>query len=271
MSTPPGAAAQAQIDAFEADAAQLAELVNSLEEADWQRVTLFKDWRVWDVIAHLHFTDHMGLTTLAGPEPFKALLKDMGSSGQSMATYVRDKLGDISGAELSQRWQAGIAELLAGLRAADPEVRLTWPGPGMKPRMFATARQMETWAHGTEVFDLFNAPRSYHDRIENIVTIGARTYGWSFSNRKMTVPETVPHLSLTAPSGALWMINPEREDECIRGSAVGFCQVVTQVRNVQDTDLIVTGDNASAWMAIAQCFAGPPADPPAPGARGGTQ
>lgn len=263
--------AKAQIDAFAADAAQLDELVVTFSEADWQQVTGFRDWRVWDVIGHLHFTDRMGLATIAGPEPFKALLKDMAKSGGDMAAYVRTQLGNITGAELHKLWQAGVEELVAGLHAADPDVRLTWPGPGMKPRMFATARQMETWAHGTEIFDLVDAPRSYHDRIENIVTIGARTYGWSFANRKLDAPEPVPHLRLTAPSGALWTINPERTDERIEGSAVAFCQVVTQVRNVADTALAVTGPNAQRWMEIAQCFAGPPADPPAPGTRAPTR
>jgi hypothetical protein len=43
--------------------------------------------------------------------------------------------------------------------------------------------------------------------------------------------------------------------------------VVTQVRNIADTQLSVTGEAARRWMAIAQCFAGPPNDPPAKGAR----
>lgn len=46
-----------------------------------------------------------------------------------------------------------------------------------------------------------------------------------------------------------------------------FCQVVTQVRNIADTRLSVTGDIAQRWMAIAQCFAGPPENPPEAGTR----
>ena len=59
------------------------------------------------------------------------------------------------------------------------------------------------------------------------------------------------------------------ESECIRGDAVDFCHVVTQGRNAADTELSVTGDVANRWMAIAQCFAGGPVDPPAPGQRSG--
>ena len=56
--------------------------------------------------------------------------------------------------------------------------------------------------------------------------------------------------------------------DCVRGDAVDFCQTVTQVRNVADTRLEVTGPVANQWMSIAQCFAGGPVDPPKPGARG---
>ena len=53
----------------------------------------------------------------------------------------------------------------------------------------------------------------------------------------------------------------------VRGSAVEFSQVVTQVRNIADTDLETRGATAARWMAVAQCFAGPAETPPAQGAR----
>ncbi len=44
---------------------------------------------------------------------------------------------------------------------------------------------------------------------------------------------------------------------------------MTQNRNVADTALVVVGEPAKQWMAIAQCFAGNPENPPAPGVRTG--
>jgi hypothetical protein len=66
----------------------------------------------------------------------------------------------------------------------------------------------------------------------------------------------------------VWQWHAPQDDNRITGSAVEFCQVVTQVRNIADTRLQVMGAPATAWMAIAQCFAGPPEKPPEPGARG---
>ncbi len=105
------------------------------------------------------------------------------------------------------------------------------------------------------------------DRIRNIVILGLNTFGWTFANRKLSVPGPAPHLRLTAPSGEIWEWNTDNTIERIAGLASEFCQVVTQVRNIADTTLQVTGTTATQWMAIAQCFAGPPEDPPAPGTR----
>ncbi|MBT5442871.1 MAG: TIGR03084 family protein, partial [Gammaproteobacteria bacterium] len=57
------------------------------------------------------------------------------------------------------------------------------------------------------------------------------------------------------------------DKNCVTGDAVEFCHVVTQGRNIADVNLDVVGEPATLWMNIAQCFAGPPEDPPAPGSR----
>ncbi len=75
------------------------------------------------------------------------------------------------------------------------------------------------------------------------------------------------YVKLTAPTGEIWEWNEPDVENCVVGSATEFCQVVAQTRNIADTQLSVTGDTANRWMSIAQCFAGPPEDPPAPGSR----
>jgi uncharacterized protein (TIGR03084 family) len=260
-------ALEQQIRDLAAEGDELDALLAGLDTADWQRVTAFRNWTIWDVVAHLHLSDHMGMTALQGEAPFRALMRDMAGAEGSMADYAKAWLGDLDGAGLRRRWRSLLGDLCAGLAAADPEQRLPWAGPGMRPRMFATARQMETWAHGWEIYDLLGAPRHHHDRLKNVATIGVRTFGWTFANRRLPVPEPQPYVALTAPSGAIWAWNDPGSSERVEGDAVEFCQVVTQVRHVRDTRLRVTGSVAERWMAIAQCFAGPPVDPPEPGSR----
>jgi uncharacterized protein (TIGR03084 family) len=64
---------------------------------------------------------------------------------------------------------------------------------------------------------------------------------------------------LTAPAGELWVWDDSAAaSDRVQGSALDFCLVVTQRRNLADTRLVVEGDGAIEWMSIAQAFAGPP-------------
>ncbi|MFT7651201.1 MAG: hypothetical protein ACI9ON_000690 [Limisphaerales bacterium] len=253
-----------------AEGASLHELLSDMDTGIWTQSTTFKQWSVWDVVAHLHFADHMALTSITSSDDFANLMKRL--RDKSIPNYAGQWLSDeqgnaINGPELLERWYSLFNELCENLARADPTKRFDWVGPGMKAKMFATARLMETWAHGWEIYDLTNIPRDHTDRLSHIATIGVRTFGWTFNNRGLPVPDQPPFVCLSAPSGDEWTWNEANVDDCIRGSAVDFCQVVTQVRNVADTNLEVVGDAALAWMNIAQCFAGPPEDPPAPGSR----
>jgi uncharacterized protein (TIGR03084 family) len=246
------------------------EFLETLDEKDWETPTLFMDWTPWDIVAHLHYFDLVSIKALDGHEDFapfaRDLVKRMGQ-GESAAVQTRVELGGLSPAELLKRWKATCADMAQQLGESDPKRRLPWFGPDMGVQMFTTARFMETWAHAQAVYDLKKAPRTHSDRIRNIVAIGVRTFGWTFVNRKLEAPGPPPYVKLTAPSGAVWEYGEPDEQERIEGDAVDFCLTVTQVRNVKDTGLSVKGDVAHAWMEIAQCFAGPPVDPPVPGYR----
>ncbi|HUT51672.1 MAG TPA: TIGR03084 family metal-binding protein [Alphaproteobacteria bacterium] len=249
----------------------LAELLEPATATDWQRKTKFKQWTVDDVLAHLHFFNHAADLSLRDGHAFDALFARLFTAmgdGTGHLAFSHDWLEGVRGRALFDLWRGFYPEMADRFDAADPEARLKWAGPDMSVRMSITARQMETWAHGQALFDLFAKPRRESDRIKNIAVIGIKTYGWTFANRGIEPPGPPPCVRLTAPSGPQWAFNEENAESVIEGDAVAFGQVVTQTRNVADTDLVLTGEAATQWMAIAQCFAGPPEDPPAPGARG---
>jgi uncharacterized protein (TIGR03084 family) len=255
---------------FQAEAEDLHDLLVTLKESDWDRPTLFKQWTVNDIVQHLHDSDLMAAASVAGPESFAAYQADRKKrmdSGLSRLLATRQKMGDLTGRRLLDRWVTTMNDLCGKLAAIAPDARLKWAGPDMGVRMFTTARQMETWAHGQAIYDLMGATRAATDRLRNIAEIGVRTYVWTFANRQQPVPGPAPHVRLTGPSGAVWEWNDPTPDNAVAGEALAFCQVVTQTRHVGDTGLYVTGGPARTWMAIAQCFAGPPENPPAPGTR----
>lgn len=259
-----------QVEDFRAEAAALAELLADVPEDRLFQPTQFKGWTVDDVLGHLHMFDFAADRALTDPQGFEVFLNGL-MAEFAKGTSIRDAqypwLDGLKGHALLDAWVAGTQRLADAYAEADPKARVRWVGPEMSARSSITARQMETWAHGHEVFDLLGQTREEADRISNIVYLGVNTFGWTFANRKLPVPDQMPELHLTSPSGGHWSFGDAQEGNRIEGSALGFAQVVTQTRNVADTDLDVTGEVAGQWMAMAQCFAGPPEDPPAPGSR----
>jgi len=245
-------------------------VLEDLPDADWERPTQFKRWTFNDVIGHLHMFDHAARLTLEGPGVLKAFFAEIESgraAGASLVSHTRRWLDGAHGASLLMRWQRLYREVARVYADLDPSRRVAWGGPDMSVRSCISARQMETWAHGQAIFDALGVSRPETDRIKNIAVMGVNTFGWTFANRKLDVPAGKPYVRLASPTGDIWEWNTPSTVECIEGSAVDFCAVVTQTRNIADTPLRARGQSARQWMAIAQCFAGPPEDPPAPGTR----
>ncbi|MFM9942135.1 MAG: TIGR03084 family metal-binding protein [Hyphomicrobiaceae bacterium] len=259
-----------QIIDFKAEFDELDGVLARIANSDFERTTAFKAWTINDVLRHLHFGDMMAMAALRSTEEFRALratVQARKAAGLSTRDEARERLGHLGGHALRQHWQRHVDMLCEQLAVRDPEDRIAWAGPDMGLRMFTTARQMETWSHGQEVFDVLGLDRVPTPRLRNIATIGVRTYGWTFANRQLSPPGDPPHVRLQGPAGDIWEWNPPQPGNSVTGSALEFCQVVTQVRNIADTQLVVLGAPATAWMQIAQCFAGPPESPPAPGTR----
>lgn len=259
-----------QAEDFRAESRALAAILQDLPEAEFHCETQFKGWTIDHVLGHLHLFNAAAEASLQGAEAFDAFMapvqRDM-QAGRSILACQFPWLNGLSGRALFDGWLAGAERCADAFAAADPKARLRWIGPDMSALSAITARQMETWAHGQEVFDLLAQERQEQDRIRNIVHLGVVTYGWSFRNRALEAPEPAPFVQLTAPSGVVWEWNAPQSAVCVKGRAVEFAQVVTQVRSIDDTSLQVSGAAAESWMRIAQCFAGPPETPPAKGAR----
>lgn len=257
---------------FEAECAALATLLAPLSDADFARETAFKAWTINDIMSHLYMGDTSARQTLMEPDAYaeaRAVRRKAQDNGETLLSYQRRWVDGLEGRALAAAWRVSSSKTAAAYADADPKRRVKWVGPDMSARSSITARLMETWSHSQAIYDLLGVVRQDHDGIRAIAHLGAITYGWTFQNRNEDPPGPPPHIRLTAPSGAIWEWNADKAapGERVEGPATDFCQVVAQTRNIQDVNLTITGANANTWMAKAQCFAGPPNDPPAPGSR----
>jgi uncharacterized protein (TIGR03084 family) len=249
---------------------ELYAIVKDITEEQWATPANFYNWTVRDEIIHLLFLDEMGLLSLRDGAAFAEQVKII-RAGQAkdieLSQQVREKYKSIPNKDILNMWHTCFENMCDTFSAQDEKTRMPWFGPDMSVPSFASARQMEYWAHGQDLFDLFKIKRTNTDRIKNVAELGARTFKWSFVNRKLEVPSVTPYVELTGPSGAVWTWYDPASPESIKGPAEDFAMVVTQRRHVDDTRLKVTGPVARQWMEIAQCFAGAASDGPKPGER----
>ena len=241
-------------------------IVSPLSDEQWDVITPFIGWSIKYEIAHVGFWDMAARLAATDDGAFKRLIESMFASEAAYDESQRE-LREGTPAYVMDYWRRERKALVDALAAKGPKDRVPWVGPTMSARSKATARIMETWAHGQDVADTLGIRREPTDRLRHVAHLGVTTFGWSYVNRGLEVPDVAVRVELTSPSGDLWTWGPEDGEQIIKGQAEDFCLVVVQRRHVDDTQLEVKGDVARNWMRIAQAFAGPPVQGPKPGER----
>ena len=248
-----------------AESAVTRALVAGLDEAGWHTPTPAAGWDIADQISHLAYFDEVTVRSAVDPAGFEtelAAARD-GVNPDAIAARFRDR----SGAQLLRWFDTARAELIGTFAGLDPRLRLPWFGPPMSAASSLTARIMETWAHTQDIADALGVTREPTSRLRHVAHIGVGARAYSYAARGHAAPDTPVRVELTASDGTLWTWGPPDAQDRVTGTALDFCLLVTQRRHRDDLDLIVDGQAAQEWMAIAQAFAGPPGPgrPPRPG------
>ena len=170
--------------------------------------------------------DALVLEAIADPEGFvdeAALARRAGDAAPSCSP---------AGAPSRPRWPRRCASVPEG-------EKLPWYGPPMSPTSMATARFMETWAHGLDVArgarrraradrpaPARRAPRRPHPRLR---LRRARPAG---------AGRGVPGRARPRRPARPWTWGPEDAAQRVTGSAYDFCLLVTQRGHRDDLDLV---------------------------------
>ncbi len=243
-------------------------IVRHLSDDQWDLDTPSPRWTISDQIGHLTYFDGTAAMAIVGPDGFKATITDLmaaaGGGDEGVDDFTLGAFRRLNPAEKLEAWRVNRRVLHDAAATLANDTRVAWYGPSMGSRSFLTARLMEVWAHGQDVVDTVGATRPATDRLRHISQLGYITRKWTYVNRGMDAPVGDVRVELSGPTGDTWTWG-EADDASVVGDALDFCLVVTQRRNVADTDLSVTGERAIDWMAKAQAFAGPPTDGPGTG------
>jgi uncharacterized protein (TIGR03084 family) len=268
MSTP-GTTTDGRLAAVLADLAAegdaLEALVAPLDDAGWRTPTPAEGWDVAHQVAHLAWTDETAVKAATDKEAWDATVLEALADPDGFVDTQAARGADADPADLLERWRTARRALATTLAEYPAGQKLPWYGPPMSATSMATARFMETWAHGLDIAEALGVAPAPTDRIRHVVHLGVRTRDFAFSVHQLEAPAEEFRVELTSPSGETWAYGPEDAAQSVRGSAYDFCLLVTQRRHRDDLDLVATGPDADRWLDIAQVFAGPPGGGRQPG------
>lgn len=251
------------VDDLRAEGDALDALVADLTDQQWSTPTPAEGWTVAHQIGHLSWTDNVAAQTTLGAAgdtdaaaEFDVALKQAWSDPMGFVDTAAEE--ESRDPHLLATWRSRRHAMTDALVTVPAGNKIPWFGPPMSAASMATARLMETWAHGQDVADALGVVLEPTDRIKGVAHIGVRTRDFAYALNQQTPPAEPFRVELTSPGGELWTWGPEDAAQRVTGSAADFCRLVTQRAHRDDLDVTAVGADAEHWLTIAQAFAGPP-------------
>ncbi len=262
-----------------AEQASLDAVVAQLPVTSWSMPTPAAGWDIRDSVSHLCFFDEAAQLALTDPPAFEAVRQQVTDSPSGETAHptwpsvaatptTSDEAdqaprsgGQLDPGPLLDRWRASrhaTREAIAAAHAVDPRARVPWIGPPMSLASFATARLMETWAHGVDVRDALGRAAGSHSPPAPRHPPRRQRPSLRLRGARRRRPGDPIRVEATAPDGTVWAWGPEDATDRVAGPALDLALVPTQRRHRTRTGIAVTGPTALAWLDVAQAFAGPP-------------
>ncbi len=174
---------------LEAEGDALDGLVADLDDAGWRSPTPAEGWDVATSVAHLAWTDQAAVLAATDKTGWDEIVLQAIADPHGFVDQAAAAAAAVPPEELLATWRTGRVDLARALTAFPPGDKLPWFGPPMSPTSMATARYMETWAHGLDVAAALAVEVAPHDRVRHVVHIGVRTRGFSFANAGSRRPD----------------------------------------------------------------------------------
>ncbi|MET0899992.1 MAG: TIGR03084 family metal-binding protein [Mycobacterium sp.] len=237
---------------------RLLEVLTPLARSGWHLPTPAAGWSIKDQVSHLAFFDDSAFTALTTPEKFRVEADELMAAGMDFPDRIAVQYRNSDPDALLRWFTSARLRLLAALTTDEPKRRLPWFGPDMSVASCATARLMETWAHGQDIYDALGAPHPPTPGLRSIAHLGVVTFGFAHALNGLEVPSAPVHVELASATGERWQWGPAEAANRVTGPAEDFVLAVTQRRHWTETALLVEGSVATAWLDIAQAYAGAP-------------
>ncbi|MDT5169226.1 MAG: hypothetical protein QOD02_2557 [Mycobacterium sp.] len=237
---------------------RLIEHLSGLAYERWGLATPAAGWSIQDQVSHLAFFDDAARLAMTTPDEFRGLADALTTGGMDFPDRIATQHRILTPEALLGWFTDARRNLQSEFAGEEPRRRLPWFGPDMSVASSATARLMETWAHGHDIYEALGVEHPLSPGLRNVAHLGVTTFGFAHMINGLDVPGEPVRIELVSPDGDSWTWGPEDAANRVSGPALDFALTVTQRRHWTQTALEAQGTVASRWLDIAQAFAGAP-------------
>jgi uncharacterized protein (TIGR03084 family) len=233
--------------------ASLEAVLRSLPVESWSRPTPAAGWDVRDEVSHLADTEEIAHDTASGGA---RQLNEEALTFPSPEAFTEsgcEKGRAMTPTEVLDWWSSGAARTRKVLLSLDPKTRVPW-GLGMSARTLATARLMETWAHGLDIRAAVGEPPNETVRLRSIAWLIVQALPYAFRVAKRDQPPGSLRVELEF-EGERWVLGAADADNSISGPAGEFCRLGVQRLDLAAANgLKADGPLAEAALQVARAF-----------------
>ncbi len=220
---------------------------------DWERPTPAAGWSIRDTVSHLATFEEYAYNALA-----------QGGSRQSEAAqYPNDEAFTQAGVlpgramraqDVIEWWRGARAKVIEELSRSQPTMRVPWFKSDMSARTFATARLMETWAHGLDIYSSLGEECEDTIRLRHIAWLAWKSlpYAFEYAGEEYSQPVRIEVLG---PQWSKWVFGPADTDQVIKGQAGEWCRVAVQRMDAgKAKSLKAQGEVAEMALRVARAY-----------------
>ena len=247
--------------ALGAQHAELAQLIDTFSDDDWERPTRCEGWDVASVLLHLAQTDELATASARGDLDGRGgggFLGDGVGQTVSVDDAAAAQVGierAAGGAAIRRRWHDASQAMRAAFDEGDPHTRVTWVSGQLSLHTLTATRLSECWIHTGDVASALGVDLPPTDRLRHIARLAWRTLPYAFRRDGAAMQGPVA-VDLTGPNGEEWHFDPDAPAlTTIRGSAAEFCDVAARRGEPDATNLVGTGPDAAAVLRLVRTYA----------------
>lgn len=237
-------------DDLEGEEERLEAVLGGLTNDEWTRSSAAIGWTVADVVVHLALGEEAVVATATGREALVPRAPDSSLIDEVMDRAVRAE--EVEREQALNRWITARRTALGLLRRADPGQPLGWVVGPLKPKVLATTRLADHWAHGLDITGPLGIPFPDTERLYHIAWLAHRSLPYGFS----LIGET-PHevfCELLAPDGTMWRFGPPGAESTISGTAGALCRVGARRLEPEESGLVARGPQGFAALRALRFY-----------------